>query len=668
MYKNSRHSPNWRNLRRRLPIINENKPVDSPANEILSLIDESRTLERAGEIAASIQRAKQAQQLAQAAGDAESEATALNALAYAHIRLGHYEQARELCDQALALAGPESTARADALLDVGICAGETDDLAASEQFTQQAVDLSRQIGYDRVLVRGLHALSCGIYMPRGQFALSLAADEESLKIARSRGMPEMAWGPLLTMSWVYWLTGQRQPAESRLAELHEAVSPGSLGDGYWHFIQASLALEDGDTATARDWFAKTLSIAEANGIAENRFLARLGMSRLSRAAGDNPSAVAWAADALAIVERTGYHHLQGEALIERARAAWALGDLPAAEADLRAAIERLAPLRLDFDRAIALLLLAALFHQQGHPGAADAWREAASRLAQGGFVFLADRERSLVFPLIVAGLDSRDKSVASVSVSLLDHLQQVPAPPMRIVTLGGWQVRVGARSLEKQALRQRRSGELLGLLLTSPGRSLSFDQVADVLWPEKSSSAAQALFHHATSTLRRALEPDLPEKFPSRYLEVSEGQVTLRLPPASTVDFETFEARYRQRDWAAALAAYSGEFLPEYRYADWAVALRQRLAQWCQHALLAVAEAAFEKGHFQESLEACQKVLALEPWQEQAALLGMRACLGLENRSGALRLYKTLEKSLRDDLGVEPQDALQTLYQSLLKR
>jgi DNA-binding SARP family transcriptional activator len=40
----------------------------------------------------------------------------------------------------------------------------------------------------------------------------------------------------------------------------------------------------------------------------------------------------------------------------------------------------------------------------------------------------------------------------------------------------------------------------------------------------------------------------------------------------------------------------------------------------------------------------------------------------MENRSAALRLYKTLKKKLNDELGIEPQAELETLYRSLLKK
>jgi DNA-binding SARP family transcriptional activator/tetratricopeptide (TPR) repeat protein len=642
--------------------------MDAPHEETRWLIEESRSLERQGEIAAAIQQAQRARRLAQNRADLEGEAMALNALAYAHIRLGHYEQARQFCCQALKSAGAEAPARVDALLNWGICAGETDDLDALESSCTQAIDLSRQIGYPRALIRGLHMLACMVHMPRGQFVLALAIDEEALRIARAQGLPDLAWGPLLTMSYVHWLAGQPSLARARLEELRQAVSPGSLGDGYWHYIQANLALEAGDVEGARNLFARTLSIAEANGIAENLFLARLGMSRFYRVAGDASAALAWASEALAAMQRSGYQHLQAQALVERSRALWALGNPVDAESDLRAALTLLTPQRLDFDLAIATLLLAALLQQLGHSEAPSIWREASFRLVRGGFAFLADRERTIVAPLILQGLKSSEPAVAEASNNLLQHLQKVAPPPLRITTLGSWRVQAGHHWVDPQLLRQRRAGELLAFLLTCPGRCLPVDQAMETFWPEKDPASAQPLLYHATSTLRRALEPGLPEKFLCRYLRVEDGKITLLLPPDSQVDYEVFVSNVQHEDWDAALACYGGSFLPEYRYAAWAEVHRRWLAQEYQHALLMKAGIWLSGKQFQPVLQACHAILADEPWQEQAVLLAMRACMGLGNTAEALRLYRNLEKTLHNELGMTPQPELQAFYHSLRKR
>jgi DNA-binding SARP family transcriptional activator len=43
----------------------------------------------------------------------------------------------------------------------------------------------------------------------------------------------------------------------------------------------------------------------------------------------------------------------------------------------------------------------------------------------------------------------------------------------------------------------------------------------------------------------------------------------------------------------------------------------------------------------------------------------MRACVALNDRAGARRLYLTLEETLRKDLNTLPQEELQAFYRSL---
>jgi hypothetical protein len=69
------------------------------SEEIYRPIEQSHSLEFQGNIAAAIRQALQAHHLAQVQADTEGEAAALNVIAYAHIRLGHYDQARKFCQQ-----------------------------------------------------------------------------------------------------------------------------------------------------------------------------------------------------------------------------------------------------------------------------------------------------------------------------------------------------------------------------------------------------------------------------------------------------------------------------------------------------------------------------------------------------------------------------------------
>jgi DNA-binding SARP family transcriptional activator len=634
---------------------------------VVSLIDESLAPEQSDDLPAALRRARQALDAARVSGQPESIAAALLAVARVRFRLGQYQAAHALAEEVLALAAPDAPCRADAWQILGNCAAESGSVAEAETCYWQAADLAREIGYHRAQVAALHGLAAGVYMVRGQFDLALAADEQARDIACRQAKPDWLIYPLTTIAMIGQLIGQGERARAALAEMDRLVPPDTIVRGYHLCINAALALDEEQLEAGRTFYTQARLIAEASGEPWLNISVRLGMSRFHRLLGDGPAARAWADDALTFALRVGYRHEQGKALIERARAFWLCGDPTAAETDLHAAIDLLTPLGAAFDLARAWLLLAALRFAHRAPSSElhAAWQEAVSRIISGGYAFLLEQERALAFPLLASLLSSDDPNVVAISRTLLGHLARVPPPPLHVQTLGRFEVRQGKRPMEMSVFRQRRAGELLALLLIAPRRTLSAEQIAEALYPERPPGSSRASFHHTTSALRRALEPDLPEKFPSRYLEVEEGQVTLHLPPGSWVDVEAFEAHCQRGEWEEALSLYGGEFLPEYRYADWTVAPRERLALLYQRALLEAARARLAAGRFGGALEACWRLLALEPWHEEAVLLGMRACVALNDLSGARRLYLALEKALREDLGTAPQKELQAFYRSL---
>jgi hypothetical protein len=92
-----------------------------------------------------------------------------------------------------------------------------------------------------------------------------------------------------------------------------------------------------------------------------------------------------------------------------------------------------------------------------------------------------------------------------------------------------------------------KAGEVFRFLLLQPEHAAAREAVLEALWPDQDAAAAHTQLHQATSALRRLLEPDLPDKFPSRYLEVGAQRLALRLPPGSTRDWVDFEQARRKR-------------------------------------------------------------------------------------------------------------------------
>jgi len=643
--------------------------IPAPKHEqtpLADLIATSYALERSGDISAAFRQAREALEWARSSGGPEEIAEAQVCVAHCQQHLGHYQQAWILAEKVLAGSNPDSCTRADALRIMGNCRHEAGDLSAAEELYRRAIDIARQIGYHQALQSCLHSLSACVYIPRGQFELALAADEESLRLALELNMPEIAWFPLLTMGWISWVTGQRKRALAIVDEMRGYVQPGSMAEGYYECLRADLALEGDTPDSALPLYTRARAIAEIIGDPGLNAELRLGLSRYYLTAGNAPAAHDWADEAFTIVQRSGNRDLQGCALIEHGRAAWQIGNFSQAETDFTTAIKVLTSMQAYFDLARAKFLLAALYHEQGHSRAAEAWLEAITSIVNGGFAFLLERERTLAFPLLADYLNRDDLQIATLSNRLVDHLSRVPPPPLRIYTLGRFDVRQGKRNIPEQVWRQRRAGELFRLLLVSSNRSTLRDEVIQAIWPDKPPDSVQSLFHQATSALRRALEPDLPDKFPSRYLCVERGQISLQLPTGSWVDFEAFEAHIENRSWEAALECYRGNLFPGDLYSDWAAGPRERLKQLALRAAIAAARNALEAQRPDQVLNVCRRALALEPWQEEVVLLGMKACVMLNDRAGAIRLYQRLEHSLRDELDVAPQQQLQQLYRSLI--
>jgi DNA-binding SARP family transcriptional activator len=650
-------------------------------DSIDTLIADSLALIRAGKIPAGLKLALQAQALADGAQETLRSAQALVAQAEAYFRLGQYPQAIDLSERAGGLARAKETSpdpeeklaalriQAHVFHRLGCCAGETDLLGSPEGYFRQSIDLCRAVGEKRLLMRDLHSLAAGVYMPRGQFTLALASDDEAIRLAEESENSDLLWGPYTTMSWVYLLSGQLDRSAHYLELLQRVAQPDTLADGWQECIRGYLEIADGRLEQAEIHFARVCRIGERIGSPELNIFARLGRARVSRLRGKLAAAKQWAEDAYVVALRLGYQHIQAAAQVEIGRC-WLEGhEYPEAESAFQAAIlaGQLALAWLEI--CSANLGLAYIAQAGDAPQAPERIARSLTEIRSHEFFFLLDQERSIACPVLVAALAAPDRDLAELAGSLLEGLQHIPPPRLRVATLGGLKVWTGARQIDPRLLRKRRAGELLALLLAGPGCRLCLEDAAEQLWPDQSASTALDLLHQATSTLRRALEPELPRRFPSRYILVDEGTIRLNLGETpglpAWVDFAAFEDHCLRGEWQSARNLYSGDFLPEIRFAAWTVLQREHLLGLYQECLLQCAQLEYEWGDYPAALGTCRQLLKIEPWQERAVLLGMRAAHRLNDLAAARRLYLNLAKSLRDELDAAPHEDLQAFYRSL---
>jgi len=243
--------------------------------------------------------------------------------------------------------------------------------------------------------------------------------------------------------------------------------------------------------------------------------------------------------------------------------------------------------------------------------------------------------------------------------------------------LGGFRVE---RSDGRQALATReaisdwprRSAKTLTKLLAAhPGHALHREQIIDVLWPDVDMESALNSFAKALHAARRVLEPSLERRGDSAYLRLADSMLVLNTEHV-VVDTDVFEklAAHAMRSgevaaYQAALAAYSGELLPEDRYETWCADRRSALVEMRLRLLVGLAEA-------YERLEACgeaadllRQALREDPACEAIHRRLMRLYARMGTPDQAMRQFHICEQLLRQELDLVPQPETVSLYDAI---
>jgi DNA-binding SARP family transcriptional activator len=218
-----------------------------------------------------------------------------------------------------------------------------------------------------------------------------------------------------------------------------------------------------------------------------------------------------------------------------------------------------------------------------------------------------------------------------------------------------------------------RQGRLLFsyLVLFRPQR-VPRDSLVDVIWGDSPPDAAGTALNALISKVRAAVGPDVVR---------GRGELSVTLPEPAHVDVEmaTFalhaaESAVARQDWRRAWS-YSNTaqfvarrpFLPE-ADAPWAESWRRRLADMNARALECYASACLQLGgaELPGAERAARELLEVAPLRETGHLLLMQVLAASGNVAEALAAYERLRVLLREELGVNPSQAVQDAHTKLL--
>jgi predicted ATPase/DNA-binding SARP family transcriptional activator len=209
--------------------------------------------------------------------------------------------------------------------------------------------------------------------------------------------------------------------------------------------------------------------------------------------------------------------------------------------------------------------------------------------------------------------------------------------------------------------------------LAVTGRPYSREKLAGLLWGDKPEAGAKANLRKSLSSLRRLFEG---------ALIITRQTVAFNHDSDYWLDVEVFESALAEDDadpeklqpLREAVELYRGEFLEGFSvrqavgFEEWVLGERERLRQLVIQALHRLSVACTDRGEYAVAIEYTNRLLALEPWQEE----GHRQLMTLLARSGqqsaALAHYETCRQILAEELGVEPLPETQALYHRLRTR
>ncbi len=243
---------------------------------------------------------------------------------------------------------------------------------------------------------------------------------------------------------------------------------------------------------------------------------------------------------------------------------------------------------------------------------------------------------------------------------------------LEISLLGGFLLRRGGVPLEPMPSRLARS--LFAFLVTNRERAHTRDLLAGTFWPDMPDSKARRRLSHALWQIRSGTghsdeapilltTTDTVRLHPNAdfWLDVDEFEWTLEQTTPTAVGSRSEEAELLE----TAVGLYRGDFLAGY-FEDWLTADQERLRERFLGALEHLTGLTMSRGHYEAALIHARRLAQHDPMREEAHRQVMRLAVLLGRHNDAICQYEQCRRILAEELGAEPSQATEDLYQATL--
>ena len=198
---------------------------------------------------------------------------------------------------------------------------------------------------------------------------------------------------------------------------------------------------------------------------------------------------------------------------------------------------------------------------------------------------------------------------------------------------------------EKVAFRAERHFQLLAYLARRRDW-ISRDELAHLFWPDQDNASARRNLRFVLHSVR-----ELPF---TASLESDRERVRW----SAGTDVAAFEHALAENRWSDAVELYRGTFLDGLEanasepFREWLTSTRNQLAEGFRDAASRLAREAAERGQADAAIGMAKRLLDLDPFDEPALQILMRALAASGRQVRAQRAYQTFAERLMDELGI----------------
>lgn len=245
--------------------------------------------------------------------------------------------------------------------------------------------------------------------------------------------------------------------------------------------------------------------------------------------------------------------------------------------------------------------------------------------------------------------------------SIITTADAITSPPYRLYLLGGASL-IGPSGPIGALPHDDHLVAVLALLGAAPTDGAPPREVARAIWPDASSSEAEAALDEALQRLAALVEHPLVEL----------GPALLRLDPALVhSDVRAYRGHLERGDRLAAAADYQGPFLDRFHLAgaaafnQWMHATRGELALAFRELAAALASEAEAAGDQRAAARWWTRLVDADPWNPRAALQAMEGFEAMGAREAAVAVAEEYLARTGERLGREPDPAVRARLDQL---